>query len=249
MINSIKCLFFIKKAFFASNAFFASRFLLRVECFNFLPEIIAFSPSKFWKHWLETKLILILSQKFHFMPEGSSFPTFQLCKWTTSGVPWNIPVAHCLPVSRIQLLCSLIPPWYIEFWRFLHPKYIFAALKYRIWHKCYQIIKPICSSPEGAAPIILSNLWWNRHLSPASSNSQFMCLAFCPSMLWVIGSWSKFNVTVIAQWSEHATSWRVWQSNVELLWKKWTLHLACRFTRFNSFGKSGPSFCLQVHQI
>ena len=44
------------------------------------------------------------------MPEGSSCPTFQLCKWPTSGAPSNIPVAHCLPVSRIQLICSLIPP-------------------------------------------------------------------------------------------------------------------------------------------
>ena len=57
------------------------------------------------------------------MPEGSSCPTFQLCKWTTSGAPNNILVAHCLPVLSIQLLCSLIPPWYIEFWRFPHPKY------------------------------------------------------------------------------------------------------------------------------
>ena len=43
-------------------------------------------------------------------------------------MPSNIPVAHCLPVSRIQLHCSLIPPWYIEFWRFLHPKYVHATL-------------------------------------------------------------------------------------------------------------------------
>ena len=32
-------------------------------------------------------LILILFQKFNFMPEASSCPTFQLCKWTTSVVP------------------------------------------------------------------------------------------------------------------------------------------------------------------
>ena len=85
---------------------------LELRCFNFLPEIIAFSPLKFWKHWLGMKLILILSQKFHFMPEGSSCPTFHLCKWTTSGAPCNILEAHCLPVSRIQLLCSLIAPWH-----------------------------------------------------------------------------------------------------------------------------------------
>ena len=42
-------------------------------------------------------------------------PTFQLSKWTTSGVPSNIPVAHCLPVLSIQFLCSLIPPWHIKF--------------------------------------------------------------------------------------------------------------------------------------
>ena len=49
------------------------------------------------------------------MPEGSPCPTFKFCKWTTSGAPSNIPVAYCLPVSSIQLLCSLIPPWHMNF--------------------------------------------------------------------------------------------------------------------------------------
>ena len=40
-------------------------FLLRIECFNFLPEIVAFCTLTFWYHWLRRNLILILSQKFH----------------------------------------------------------------------------------------------------------------------------------------------------------------------------------------
>ena len=51
------------------------------------------------------------------IPPSTKILTYT-CKWTTSGAPSNIDVAHCLPVSSIQLLCSLIPPWYIEFWGF-----------------------------------------------------------------------------------------------------------------------------------
>ena len=39
------------------------------ECFNFLPEIIAFYPLMYWKQWVRTKFILIRSEKFNLMPE------------------------------------------------------------------------------------------------------------------------------------------------------------------------------------
>ena len=71
----------------------------------------------------------------------------------------------------------------------------------------------------------LSNVWYNRRFNPTSSNFQFMSLVFCPSMLWVIGSWSEFSVSVIAQWSEHASPWRVRQPTVD---SNWTSDIATR---------------------
>ena len=156
------------------------------------------------------------------MPEGSSCPTFQFSKWTTSEGPSNIPLAHCLPVLSIQLLCSLIPPWYIEFWRFPHPKYFLAALKYYILHKCYQIIKPICI--RASVDPQKSHRCHVMHTIQTLIELTFKCGIFKFPIyvlgflsLYALNHWQlvKINVTVIAQWSEHATSWWVRQSTVD----------------------------------
>ena len=123
--------------------------LLRIECFNLVPEIIAFSPSEVWIALTEW-----------------SWSSFSLKNWTTSGVPSNIPVAHCHPVTSIQLLCSLIPPWHIEFWRFPHPNICLPLLSIVFDINVKKSVSLFVSiplltrrSPPGAASSILSNLW------------------------------------------------------------------------------------------
>ena len=70
-------------------------FLLRIKCFYFLPEIMAFSPLNFYSINWEWSWSSFPLKKFHFMHEGSSCPTCQLCNWTTSGVPSNIRHEKC----------------------------------------------------------------------------------------------------------------------------------------------------------
>ena len=51
---------------------------------------------KFWKHWLGTKLILILSQKYHSCQKAVRARHLSSASGPcTSGAPSNIPVAHC----------------------------------------------------------------------------------------------------------------------------------------------------------
>ena len=125
-------------------------------------------------------------------------------------------------VDWYTVCTTMILPWYIEFWRFPHPKYFIAAFKYCIWQtnnfSLFEFTPLLTrSSPAGAAPSIYT-IQPQMELTFKSSIFKFSIYVLGFLSLCDVShgcSWSKCNVTVIAQWSEHAASWRVRQSTVD----------------------------------